>query len=97
MIPGRTTKLTESFLASADVINPKTDLVVLGGTATITNIIPNFGGGFSGILYLGSTSGVTIGTGGNITTTGTTIPAGGFKTFIWSKALQTWLLHIDAT
>lgn len=52
MIPGTTTKLSEARLASAATINPKTDIVTLTGTTAITTIIPNFGGGFSGMLIL---------------------------------------------
>ena len=69
MIPGSTTKLTESVVASATSINVKTDLVRLTGTTSIATIIPNFGGGnFSGILVLVPTAGaVALTTAGNIT------------------------------
>lgn len=52
MIPGTTTKLSESTLASAATIDPKSDLVFLTGTTDIATITPHFGGGFSGIVFL---------------------------------------------
>lgn len=64
MIPGITTKLSEDILASAATIYPKSDIVRLTGTTAIATIIPSFGGGFSGILFL-------VPTGGNVATTTT--------------------------
>lgn len=68
MIPGTTSKLSESTLASAATISPKTDIVLLTGTTAVNNIVPSFGGGFSGILFLVATNaaGVVLGTSGNI-------------------------------
>jgi len=68
MIPGRTTKLTESTLASAATIDPKTDIVLVTGTTEVDTITPHFGGGVaSGLLILIPTEGtVVLGTSGNI-------------------------------
>ena len=68
MIPGTTSKLTESTVASAASISVKTDIVVVTGTTAINTIIPNFGGGFSGfcVLIPNNAAGVTLGTSGNI-------------------------------
>ena len=68
MIPGRTSKTSESTVASAATIDAKTDVVLVTGTTAINTIIPNFGGGFGGILLLIPTNaaGVTLGTSGNI-------------------------------
>jgi hypothetical protein len=68
MIPGTTTKLSESTLASAATISPKTDIVLLTGTTAVNTIVPSFGGGFSGLVILIPTNaaGVTLGTSGNI-------------------------------
>jgi|SRR6187431_860920 len=68
MFPGTTSKLSESTLASAATINVKTDIVLLTGTTAVNNIIPNFGGGFSGfcILIPTNAAGITFGTSGNI-------------------------------
>lgn len=68
MIPGTTTKLTESTIASAATINPKTDIVLVTGSTAVNTINPTFGGGqFSGLLILIPVSGaLTLGTSGNI-------------------------------
>lgn len=70
MIPGRTSKLTEEVVASAATIVARTDIVRLTGTVDIATILPNFGGGFSGILVLIPTAGaVTLLDSGNIAVT----------------------------
>jgi len=67
MIPGITSKLSESTVASATSITAKSDVVRVAGTTQIDTIIPNFGGGFGGFLILVPTAGsVILGTGGNI-------------------------------
>jgi len=68
MIPGTTSKLSESTVASAATITAKTDIVLVTGTTAINTILPNFGGGFGGFLVLIPTNaaGVTLGTSGNI-------------------------------
>jgi hypothetical protein len=67
MIPGTTSKLSESTVASAASISAKTDIVKVTGSTTINTIIPNFGGGFSGLLILIPVDGaITLGTSGNI-------------------------------
>jgi hypothetical protein len=59
MIPGMTSKLSESIVTAAATIDANTDIVRLSGTTSIATITPSFGGGFSGILIL-------IPTGGNV-------------------------------
>lgn len=67
MIPGTTSKLSESTVASAASISAKTDIVKVTGSTQINTILPNFGGGFSGLLILIPVDGaVTLGTSGNI-------------------------------
>ena len=67
MIPGSTSKLTESTVASAATIDAKTDVVLVTGTTQVNTINPNFGGGFGGFLILVPTAGsVILGTTGNI-------------------------------
>lgn len=67
MIPGTTSKLSESTVASAATISAKTDIVKVTGAVAINTILPNFGGGFSGLLILVPVDGaVTLGTSGNI-------------------------------
>ena len=96
MIPGVTTKLTESKLASAATINVKTDIVVLTGTATIQNIIPNFGGGVSsGLLILVPQGAAVLGTTGNILV-GTTCIVNRPLLLVYVKSLNKWLIHSTA-
>lgn len=67
MIPGLTTKLSEEIIASTTSISPKADIVRLTATNTISTIVPSFGGGFGGILFLVPTGGdVALDTAGNI-------------------------------
>ena len=67
MIPGSTTKLSQTTTASAATINAKTDVILVTGSTQINTITPNFGGGFGGFVILIPTDGaVTLGTSGNI-------------------------------
>ena len=67
MIPGITSKLSESTVASAATIDAKSDVVLVTGTTQIDTIIPHFGGGFGGYLILIPTAGsVILSTAGNI-------------------------------
>jgi len=67
MIPGTTSKLSESKVASGSTIQAKTDVILVTGSTTINTITPNFGGGFGGFCILIPTDGaVTLGTSGNI-------------------------------
>jgi len=66
MIPGTTSKLSESVVASAATITAKSDIARVTGTTTINTINPSFEG-FSGFLVLIPVDGtVTLGTSGNI-------------------------------
>lgn len=90
MFPGITSKLSESTLPSATVINPKTDVVLLTGTTTIQTIVPNFGGGFSGILFLIPLNGnIDLGVSGNILG-GPTILQNFAHFFIYSRSQGKW-------
>ena len=69
MIPGLTSKASETTVAVAATITAKSDIVIVTGTGTTVNtIVPSFGGGFSGFLVLIPTNaaGITLGTAGNI-------------------------------
>lgn len=67
MLPGLTSKLSETTVASATSIKAKSDVVLVTGTTQIETISPNFGGGFGGFLILIPVSGsVVLGTAGNI-------------------------------
>jgi len=74
MIPGLTTRLSESNISLATTINPVTDVARVTSTATTTQvatIVPAFEG-FAGILFLQNKSGasITLTTAGNIAGTG---------------------------
>jgi len=93
MIPGSTSKLTEATLASADVIYPKTDVVFLTGSTAVSTIVPSFGGGFSGLLFLVPTDG-TVAT----TTTGNvgvavTMLQNKVTTLVYNKKNTKWYTH----
>lgn len=67
MIPGRTSKASETTVASASTIDAKSDVIKVTGSTTINTINPNFGGGFGGFCVLVPTDGaITLGTSGNI-------------------------------
>jgi uncharacterized membrane protein len=92
MIPGTTSKLSESTVASAATINAKTDIVHVTGSVAINTILPNFGGGFSGLLILNSLAGVALGTSGNINV-GVTVVANRPIWLVYSRALGKWLIN----
>jgi hypothetical protein len=93
VIPGTTTKLSESTLASAATISPKTDIVLLTGTTTINNIIPTFGGGFSGFVIIVPTAGgITLGTSGNILV-GLAAAQNRALMLVFVRSLQKWVIE----
>ena len=94
MIPGSTTKLSESTLASAATISPKTDIVLLTGTTAVNTIVPSFGGGFSGLVILIPTNaaGVTLGTSGNILV-GLAAAQNRALMLIFVRSLQKWVIE----
>lgn len=97
MIPGSTTKLSESSIPFAATIYPKTDIVLVTGAGTINNIIPAFGGGqFSGLLILvpltsGLILGVAGGPGGILV--GITCAQNRPVFLVYSKAAGKWLIN----
>ena len=67
MIPGVTSKLSETTVASAAIIDAKSDIINVTGAVAINTINPKFGGGFSGFCVLIPVTGpITLGTTGNI-------------------------------
>lgn len=94
MIPGVTTKLTESTVASAATIDAKTDIVLVTGTTGVNTIRPNFGGGqFSGLLVLipqGAT--LVLGTSGNILV-GITAVINRPVFMVYVKSLAKWAIN----
>lgn len=93
MIPGSTSKLSEAVVASANTIYPKNDLILVSGTTAISTIVPAFGGGFSGILFL-------VPIDGNVATTTTgnvgvavTMLQNKVTTLVYSKKNSKWYTH----
>lgn len=90
MIPGLTTRLSESSLVAATTITPKSDLVFVSGTTAIATIKPPFEG-FSGILFLVATdaAGVATLTTGNIALA-VSLTTSQVCAFVYSKKNATW-------
>lgn len=93
MIPGTTSKLSESTVASAATINVKTDIVLVTGAVAVNNIIPNFGGGFSGFCILIPVTGaLTLGTSGNIAV-GLAAVVNRAVWLVYVKSLNKWVIN----
>lgn len=95
MIPGITTKISESIVALADTINPETDLIRVTDTTSTTamsTIIPHFSGQ-SGVMIVVNQSGadITTVTTGNILTA-TTIGVNIAVLFAYSKQTSKWIV-----
>ena len=93
MIPGTTSKLSESTVASTTSIDAKTDIVLVSGTEQIDTIVPHFGGGFSGLLVLVPIDGsVVLGTTGNISV-GITAVIDRAVFLVYSRAEGLWKIN----
>lgn len=92
MIPGTASKLSETTVAAANTIAAKSDIVVVTGAGTINTISPNFGGGFGGFCVLVPTTGVTLGTAGNILV-GITAAANRSVFLVYVKSLGKWIIN----
>lgn len=90
MIPGLTTRISESNLVAATTITPKSDLVFVSGTTAIATIIPPFEG-FSGVLFVVATdaAGVATLTTGNISLA-VALTVNQVCAFVYSKKNATW-------
>jgi len=89
MFAGSTSKLSESTIASATTITPKTDIIHVTGTTPIVNINGSFGGGFSGILFIIPVGAFTTTTAGNINNVSTAI-VGQLMIMVYSKVDKKW-------
>lgn len=94
MIPGTTSKLSESTVASAATISAKTDIVKVTGSTGVNTINPFFGGGqFSGFLVLIPVDGaVTLGTSGNILV-GIAAAQNRAVFLVYVKSLAKWVIN----
>jgi hypothetical protein len=90
MIPGLTTRLSESSLVAATTIKPKSDLVFVSGTTALATINPPFEA-FSGILFLVATdpAGVATVTTGNIALV-VSLTVNKVTAFVYSKINAKW-------
>ena len=96
MIPGITTKISETIVALSTTIDAKTDLLRVTST-TVTTVLatinPNFGGGFSGVVFLLNDSGnpIRVVTTGNIEVgSDRTIPDNFVNVLVFSKLSGKW-------
>lgn len=93
MIPGTTSKVSESTVASAATITVKSDVVKITGSTQINTINPNFGGGFGGLCVLIPTDGaVTLGTSGNILV-GIAMAQNRAVWLVYVKSLAKWVIN----
>ena len=93
MIPGLTTKLSENVVASTTQISAKSDLIIVTGSTAINEIIPNFGGGFSGIVAIVPIDGtVALQTGQNIVAA-VTMLQNRVTYLVYSKSQGLWYPH----
>ena len=90
MYPGAFSKLSQSTLASAATLVPKTELVLVTGTTAIVNITVPPVTGFSTVLYLVAIGIFTWTAAGNIAVAGTSTTAGSVITFVYSKSTGKW-------
>lgn len=89
MIPGMTSKLSRSVVASAAVINADSDIIELSGTTTIDTILPS-AGGFSTIAFLIPVAGsITLSVSGNIAKT-VVMVQNQVTVLIYSKGTGKW-------
>lgn len=94
MIPGTTTKLSESTVASAVSIDVKSDIVRVTGSTAIATLVPHFGGGFSGICFLIPVDDdVATLTTGNIVGSAITMLQNKITVLVFSKLDQAWYSH----
>lgn len=93
MIPGTTSKASESVVASGTSIVAKTDIIRVTGNTQVETIQPNFGGGFSGFLVFIPVDGaVVLGTSGNILV-GITAAQNRAVFMMFSKATGKWYIN----
>lgn len=90
MIPGLTSKISESNIVAAATIRPLTDLIFVSGTTALATIIPPYSG-FSGILLVVATdeAGLATVTTGNIQLV-VTMTTNQVNVFVFSKANNKW-------
>lgn len=93
MFPGLTTKLSEgASVASATTVTlPRADIIQITGTTNIATLVGQFGGGFSGVIWVWCSDGAVTFTGGNILAA-RTVPQNLLVPIVFSKAQQKWIV-----
>lgn len=92
MIPGSISKLSEATVASAATITAKADIVYVTGAVQVNTINPGLGTAQSQLLILIPTTGLTLGTSGNILV-GIAAAVNRAVFLVWSKSLQKWVIN----
>lgn len=93
MIPGSVSKLSESTVASADVITAKADVLKVTGAVTVNTIRPGLGTAQGQFLVLIPTDGaLTLGTTGNILV-GIAAAQNRAVFLVYVKSLGKWLIN----
>ncbi len=92
MIPGSVSKLSETTVASAASIVAKSDIVIVTGAVQVNTIVPALGTQVSQFLVLVPTTGLTLGTSGNILV-GIAAAVNRAVFLVWSKSLQKWVIN----
>ena len=95
MYPGTFSKLSESTLASAITLVPKTEVVRVTGTVAIVNITVPPTSNFSTVLYVVPVGVFTWTTAGNIGLAGTAV-VGKLIVFVYSKSQNKWFPSVVA-
>lgn len=90
MFEGLTSKLSQDTVASGATVTVKSDFVRVTGTTSIATIKSQFGGGFSGVIFVVPVDGnVATLTTGNIAVA-VTMPQNQVTVLVYSKKDSTW-------
>jgi hypothetical protein len=89
MFPGTTTKLSEQSVASTTSIDVQSDILNVSGTTAIATLVPHFGGGFSGVVFLVPSGAFTTVTTGNIALAATAV-VGKVMVLVYSASADKW-------
>lgn len=95
MIPGSISKISESVVASANIIKVESDLVRLTGSTQINTIMPGLGTAQGQYLMLMPIEGdIRLGTSGNILN-GATLKFATINILAYSKLQQKWVPEVN--
>lgn len=92
MIPGQQSKLSDSVVASADVITVKSDMVRVTGSTAINTILSPLQGSGMMVILIPVDGSITIGTSGNILI-GITSVINRAVWLVWNKTTAKWYIN----